>query len=558
MATSSEDVLLQVPEVRYKKGDGTLFVMNERLAWMLSNRDTMCVSHRYTDIKMQKISPEGKQKVQLQVTLHDGSTSTFHFVNRHGIAAQVKDRDNVKEVLQRLLYKVKRQVNEELQEKNRLLSENPVLLQLYKDLVIPEVISSEEFWKQQGEKYSLKQSSKQDIGVSGAFLTGIKPQTDGCNGLRYNLTADIIQCIFKTYPAVRKKHLEYVPNKLSEAQFWTKFFQSHYFHRDRIHSESRDLFADCAKLDDDALRKDIKAGIEDPLLDLTKFVDKTLEEGYGFGGDKSYSQSDNIVHQSMIKRFNQHSIMVLKTCQQNPLYYDRGSENVMPANSSSSQEFTCNGSTKTLSAQPTAKRARINEKITIEDLDSDNNSQNSVSNWLHLSQVDRYRHGPLVKTNEDTLSNHNPIAVWDQILEETEYWTVLRSQSKKRLVTPALAVSVLSELSPGGSLMTTSFQDEGLIEMIPPDIQHETKNIYMSLCELLRHFWACFPPTTAELENKVVHMHSALQRFRLARLAPFEDRISREIPALRQHTIAHLNKLLNSAFSKFEMWQQRV
>jgi len=38
-------------EVRYKKGDGTLYVMNERVAWMAEHRDTVTVSHRYADIK---------------------------------------------------------------------------------------------------------------------------------------------------------------------------------------------------------------------------------------------------------------------------------------------------------------------------------------------------------------------------------------------------------------------------------------------------------------------------------------------------------------------------
>lgn len=51
MTTSSEDVLMQVSQVRFKKGDGTLYVMNERIAWMLDNRDTVSVSHKYADIK---------------------------------------------------------------------------------------------------------------------------------------------------------------------------------------------------------------------------------------------------------------------------------------------------------------------------------------------------------------------------------------------------------------------------------------------------------------------------------------------------------------------------
>jgi hypothetical protein len=53
----------------------------------------------------------------------------------------------------------------------RLLSENPSLLQLYRDLVMTHVISSEEFWSQHALKYMQKQQNqKQDIGVSGAFL----------------------------------------------------------------------------------------------------------------------------------------------------------------------------------------------------------------------------------------------------------------------------------------------------------------------------------------------------------------------------------------------------
>lgn len=124
---------------------------------------------------VQKISPEGKTKIQLQVVLHDNNATTFQFTNKLGIQAQIKDRDSVKELLVQLLPKFKRKINKELEEKNRLLTENPGLLQLYRDLVISKVISSEQFWSEHAVKYTQKMNTQnQDIGVNGAFLVSIE------------------------------------------------------------------------------------------------------------------------------------------------------------------------------------------------------------------------------------------------------------------------------------------------------------------------------------------------------------------------------------------------
>lgn len=49
--------------------------------------------------------------MQLQVVLHNGVSSTFHFINRNGLQGQLADRDKVKEMLQTLLPKFKRKVS---------------------------------------------------------------------------------------------------------------------------------------------------------------------------------------------------------------------------------------------------------------------------------------------------------------------------------------------------------------------------------------------------------------------------------------------------------------
>jgi len=57
---------------------------------------------------------------------------------------------------------------------------------------------------------------------------------------------------------------------------------------------------------------------------------------------------------------------------------------------------------------------------------------------------------------------------------------------------------------------------------VPRDFQRDLRHLYLSLLELLKHFWNCFPPTTEELETKLQRMHETLQRFKMAKLVPFE------------------------------------
>ena len=101
MTTSSEDVLAHIGHVKVKKNDGDLYLMTERIAWMPNGKDTFTISHKYCDIKTQKISPETKAKIQLQIVLHSNNTTgnnestIFQFFNPEGPAAQLNDRNQV-------------------------------------------------------------------------------------------------------------------------------------------------------------------------------------------------------------------------------------------------------------------------------------------------------------------------------------------------------------------------------------------------------------------------------------------------------------------------------
>ncbi|VDN35029.1 unnamed protein product [Cylicostephanus goldi] len=201
----------------------------------------------------------------------------------------------------------------ELKEKQRILGENKQLDQLYTHLVASKLISAQEFWTdyyqssgtvedkagisgafltnivQQEGTNGIKLNLNTEIiqasgtvedkaGISGAFLTNIVQQ-EGTNGIKLNLNTEIIQAVFNTYPAVEKKHLELVPHEMTEAQFWTKFFQSHYFHREReVLPNPNDPFADCVKMDDAEMEKIQGDGINRKRFDLDHLNDNSMKD----------------------------------------------------------------------------------------------------------------------------------------------------------------------------------------------------------------------------------------------------------------------------------------
>ncbi|XP_053203472.1 general transcription factor IIH subunit 1-like [Panonychus citri] len=627
MTTSSEDILLLVNGVRHKKNDGTLYLMEARIAWMPNGKDSFTISHKYADIKMQKISPEGKAKIQLQLVLHSGDTTTYHFVSPEGVDKQLSDRDMVKQLLQQLLPKFKKKISKELEEKNRILQEDPDLFNLYKDLVVSGVITSDEFWTQLApircpqliktlnlapsstpEKsnllVNLHSSNEQTVGISAAFLSDIK-QPDGCNGYKYNITTDIIEAIFRTYPAVKKKHFENVPHKITEAEFWIRFFQSHYFHRDRVltassSSSKGDLFADCAKSDEIDIKKAAIKGVKDPFVDITYFddidyINKTSDpkdDDKSNKKDRDLSSSNLLnANQALIKRFNLHSIMILEASKRDSTGKISATANghSSPATSSSSSSTTTTtnphvngvvkGKNKDNSKEKEGsdlinnlgknisdeeheeigriKRQRLKEKTELEDLDSESLLDSSTwltkeSRSLKINDKRRYLEGPTPLAHDSSHNHHyNNLTLFQSVYHQDEILSNWRLSLNGSLSSPA-AITALSALSPGGSYFKNT-HIVSLKDVIPDEIQSQLKQLYFSCNELLRHFWACFPVTNPLIEEKLCQMKATLERFQFTKVQPFHEKLVKD--HYDSELTTHLLSQLQLAYNKFNSWQ---
>ena len=209
-------------------------------------------------------------------------------------------------------------------------------------------------------------------------------------------------------------------------------------------------------------------------------------------------------------------------------------------------------------------RKRLLEKTEYEDLTPEPVKKTAA---LNLAKTERYLSGPTAlstsssglsgSTSSDPTSDMSPqgIMQWRQSLaSELGKWST--DGNCKDILTARMAVSALNDLSPGGTLMKAARQ-ELLAGQYPESVQQDLKTLYGSLSELLRHFWACFPTTTPQLQEKAEKMHITLKKFQAAKLRPFENELVRQYSSGPRIT-GHINRMLDAADRKFSTWQQKM
>lgn len=129
--------------------------------------------------------------------------------------------------------------NRVLQQK--LLQEDRVLRSIFTETVINFKLHPSIFWSSRvGQLRTYALASTQHRGPYNVLST-IKPVATSENQVNVNVTRDTIQEMFELYPVIRRAHDDLVPKKLSEGEFWSRFFNSKLFRRlrgDRINNSN--------------------------------------------------------------------------------------------------------------------------------------------------------------------------------------------------------------------------------------------------------------------------------------------------------------------------------
>ncbi|KAL0956420.1 hypothetical protein HGRIS_002568 [Hohenbuehelia grisea] len=205
--------------------------------------------------------------------------------------------------------------------RKKVLVSDPELASLHRDLVMSGQITETEFWDGR-EHLLLAQAAfeNQKKGKPGQ-LVDPRPETVEGGEIKIRITPQLVHDIFDEYPVVAKAYSDNVPNKLSEAEFWKRYFQSKLFnaHRASIRSSATQHVVKDDPIFDKYLEKD-DDGLEprrQPAGDVDLFVDlgATLEDHGETGNERDITMQPGRQRGALplIRKFNEHSERLLNS-----------------------------------------------------------------------------------------------------------------------------------------------------------------------------------------------------------------------------------------------------
>ncbi|KAF9137738.1 RNA polymerase II transcription factor B subunit 1 [Mortierella sp. GBA39] len=365
----------------YRKRPGILYFTNRRLAWVPDGGLAPTVSVKHDEIRVQYVSQEGAASTTMRVAEFKPDVKhTFQFTSNTAI----QEREVIKGLISRIIHDrllrasgggassangtpgpsggsgaspgassvmsdasapgtpkaplqarmggpgpagLRRGVNGaggvdvEMQTRRALLAQNRELSLLHTELVVGKHISENEFWETRKSLLRNKTAiDQQQKGQSSAWLD-LKPQTGESNDVKYVMTPQVIHSVCQQYPSIKRAYDQFVPDKLSEAEFWKRYFQSRFFHRSRsgrgANEPDDEIFDKALEEDEEETRsapKRIKLDHINRLVDLSTTEEDHLESYLTPDGTMNAGKTkESKEAMPLIRRFNRYAQRVLNS-----------------------------------------------------------------------------------------------------------------------------------------------------------------------------------------------------------------------------------------------------
>lgn len=574
-----------IKRAKYKttaKGAGTpgVLKMTENKILFKANDPTSAtkIDVEFRSIKGHKNTKEGSNNPPLlNLSLDQGKSYIFEFetfsdlhvcrefvanaLAKSGEAPKVKTKEADKPVV---TFSDEQLSTAEMELRMKLLRENTELQKLHKQFVLGNILTESEFWATRKKLLDGEsdRKSKQQVGFKSSMILDTRPQTDGrTNKVTFNLTPEIKYQIFALKPAVQQAFLNLVPNKMTERDFWTKYFRAEYLHSKKNASAAAAEAAEDEELaiflkDDDILASEARQKIQrvDPTLDMEADLGDDYmhlpDHGIFRDGSKEINEPQHEQYKrTFLQDLNRQGEVVLEGRKIDTELDDPMS--VAEALARSRRES--DGSAKE------ERTDRISRMTEMEDLQAPCSYPfaplciKDPRDYFDSQQVNA------LKTSDDTRAGSEQLRC--SLSTEEAYSSLRDSISEIKatglsasIIKPEVALTVLNGLTQ--NISSTKYQlgknvQESILDRMPHTTREELLHHWISIQELLRHFWSSYPITTSYLYAKVSRLKDAMSK-----IYPQLEELKDSVPSdLRQQVfllVRPMHQALDAAFQHYE------
>lgn len=459
----------------------------------------------------------------------------------------------------------------------KLLSEDIELQKLHKQLVINGVLSDADFWaaRKRTLDEEASKTSKQRTGLKSAMLADIRPMHDGrTNKVTFNLTPEIIHQIFAEKPAVHRAFLAYVPSKMTEVEFWTKYCRADLIHRTQnaasvaAEAEEDEHLAMFLK-DDDIISSEARKKIRkvDPTVDMTADVadDYLSLPGHGIfrdGSKETVINDATQVKRTLLHDINRHASVVLDgrildveglrdtATVANALLKAKEGEAVPKDDETNLEKRRLDRVHEMTKVDDLeGPRAHPHVPLCIQDPRSYFDSQHPNTEATGSANIG------LTGKRASQLNPHEILSAFTRQRNELQ-----ASSFTGTIVVPEVATRVLHELT--HYISNRKFQvgkhAGNLLDTLPRSTKDELLQLLATSHELLRHFWASFPLTSNSHRDKASRIKGALTQIQNKLQGLLKEAEKRDYRHHLSQLAQSLTQALDAAILHYENDEKRT